>query len=512
MVIQKEENLNRKIEALTDDLTTLENYIRDLFSFSPLPICFVSPIGIILEANPAFEKIFGKEADEIVGEPIENFFDKKEIKVFLAETEKKDFLENREIFFKKNDGENIAVSLFCRTRKNEQKELIGYFVGFFDLAEIKKNEADLENTKRALLNILEDTEDARRKIEEEKDKTAAVIVNFTDGLIVLDENNRVSLINPKAQSMFGVYSKDVVGKSFSELKVIQSFKGLIDVLGTDLKEIYKTELNIKEDLIVDVSAVTIIRENVNKEKTKIGALIILHDITREKIVEKMKTEFVSISAHQLRTPLSAIKWTLEMLLGGDLGKINKEQREFIGKINISNERMIMLINDLLNVARIEEGRYIYQTLPEDIGEVVDSVVRSYQDGAKRKNIEIEVNKPDIKLPKVKIDTEKIKLAVTNLVDNAVKYTLKGGKVKISLDADEKEIKFLIRDSGIGIPQKQKERVFGKFFRAANVLQIDTEGSGLGLFITKNIIEAHGGKIWFESQEGKGTSFYFTLPL
>jgi signal transduction histidine kinase len=251
---------------------------------------------------------------------------------------------------------------------------------------------------------------------------------------------------------------------------------------------------------------------------KLETLVILHDITREKMVERIKTEFVSLAAHQLRTPLSAIKWTLKMLLDGDLGEITKEQRGFLDKTYQSNERMISLINDLLNITRIEEGKYLYKPTLADFENIVHFVIDSFQEEIARKKIVLDFQKSKTKLPRITIDTEKMRLVVQNLLDNAVRYTPLHGRITILLeiikfhDKDEREIIFSIKDTGVGIPQDQQPRIFTKFFRGANVMRMDTEGTGLGLFISKNIVEAHGGKIWFESEEGKGTTFHFTLPV
>jgi signal transduction histidine kinase len=203
-----------------------------------------------------------------------------------------------------------------------------------------------------------------------------------------------------------------------------------------------------------------------------------------------------------------------MLLDKDLGEITKEQREFIEKTYKSNERMIILINDLLNVTRIEEGRFLYKPVLARIEDVVQFVVNSRKEAIKKKKIKFKLKKPKKKIPLVKIDVEKIRLAIENFLENAIRYTPAGGKVTISLNYDKKkkEAEFKIEDTGIGIPENQKERVFTKFFRAANAVRTETEGSGLGLYIAKNIIEAHGGKIWFKSKEGKGTTFFFTLPV
>jgi signal transduction histidine kinase len=201
-----------------------------------------------------------------------------------------------------------------------------------------------------------------------------------------------------------------------------------------------------------------------------------------------------------------------MILDGDLGPLLKEQADFLRKALLSNERLIHLVNDLLDVTRIEEGRFIYKSEEKEIAKIVETVFNSYLDLAKEKEISLELEKLKDEFPLIRVDEEKIKLAVQNLIENAMIYTLPKGKVKVTMDIKNGDFFFSVQDTGIGIPKEVQERIFTKFFRASNAAKIDTEGSGLGLFITKNIIEAHGGKIWFESEEGKGTTFYFTIPI
>lgn len=298
-----------------------------------------------------------------------------------------------------------------------------------------------------------------------------------------------------------------MGKSLSELKSIVGLSVLANLLEKDIKNISRQELEIKESLVVEVSTVPLTWQ---KEE---GILVILHDKSREKLVERMKTEFVSLAAHQLRTPLSAIKWTLGMFLEGDLGVLTQEQKDFINKTYQSNERMISLISDLLDVTRIEEGRYVYKSTLADMADLVDSVIKEEKDEIKKKSLKLSFKKPLRELPGVMVDAEKIKIAIENLISNAVKYTPSGGKIVVSLRylKNSKEVELSVKDSGVGIPEDQRDRVFNKFFRGANVVRMDTEGSGLGLFISKNIIESHGGRVWFESKENEGSTFYFVLP-
>jgi signal transduction histidine kinase len=238
----------------------------------------------------------------------------------------------------------------------------------------------------------------------------------------------------------------------------------------------------------------------------------LRDITREKLIEKAKSEFIRLSTHQLWTPASAVKWSLQILLEGDIGDLSKKQRELIEKIYKANNREIKLIGDLLIVAQIEMGRCLSGMVLSDIGELIQFLIDNYKREAEKKEIKIEFRKPEEQLPKVMIDVEKMKLAIKNIINNAVKYTSSRGTIVISLKKNKKEIEVQISDTGMGIPKNQQERVFTKFFRGSNITQIDTEGTGLGLYIAKNIIESHGGRIWFESEKGKGTTFYFTVPV
>ncbi len=372
---------------------------------------------------------------------------------------------------------------------------------------VKERTEVLLKSRKALLNILEDVDAERKTAEEEKNKTSAIVANFADGLLLLSENNKISLVNPLAEGFLGLKEKDVVGKSFSELTENDSIKLLAGLFSEGGKELNKKEAEIRSGIFLEISAIPVFQEG-----RRFGMLVIFHDISREKMVEKIKTEFVSLAAHQLRTPLSAIKWTIGMFLEGSLGKMTKEQNEFLADTYKLNEKMIVLINDLLNATRIEEGRYLYSPSLVDIVAMVSSLAEFSGSEAKKRKINFSF-KNSIKGPmKILVDGEKIKIALENVLNNAIRYTPPGGAVAVYLKNSEKEIEFSVEDTGVGIPEDQQARVFSKFFRGANVVKMETEGTGLGLFIVKNVIEAHDGKIWFESEEGKGAKFHLTIPI
>lgn len=233
---------------------------------------------------------------------------------------------------------------------------------------------------------------------------------------------------------------------------------------------------------------------------------------RLKEIDEMKTEFISVASHQMRTPLSAIKWVLKMMLDGDLGPLTKEQQDMMVKGYQSNERMILLINDLLNISRIEEGRFQYRFARYDLAEVIDRVIEELQPDIKARGVTFRYIKPATALPKASLDEQKMHLVIQNLIDNAIKYTPRGGRVEVKLELVNDQITFTITDTGAGIPARQQDRIFSKFFRADNVIRMQTEGSGLGLFIVKSIVEGHKGAVSFESKEGVGSTFTIRIPV
>jgi PAS domain S-box-containing protein len=488
-----------------EDLRDLQNYLSDLEEFLPLAFCLVNPLNLILGINDAFSDLTGYKKMTISGQSLDNIFvDKKIVSRLNKIVQKKKVSLETELLT--HEGERIPVQLTAMARRDDEDEFLGYFLTISDISEVKKYRDNMEEqvqrqtkelseSRLALLNILEDTEEARRLAEEERSKTAAIIRHLSDGLLFFDKNHNLALINPLAEEMFQVKAEDVLGLPVDKLKKLQN----LFFWNKKFKELFREELSLG-DIIYEVTTSAI---------DQIGTLVVFHDISREKLVERMKSEFVSIAAHQLRTPLSAIKWTIRMILDGDTGEVNNEQKEMLEKTYVSNERMVALINDLLNVTRIEEGRYLYQQEKERLDHIVRDVLDSSQELAKKKKL-----KMDIDLDEVTVtgDQEKLRLAVQNLTDNAIKYTPEGGQVTISLKKKDGQAEFNVTDTGVGIPKNQQERLFGKFFRAENVIRMETEGSGLGLFITKNVITAHKGKIWFKSEEGKGSTFSFSLPM
>lgn len=511
--------LKNELQEVRENLNELEMYIKEFSSFLPLAVCTVNPLKVIIDINDAFKNLTGYDRSTIIGESIDKLFsEKNELTDLIRLTENNDSIKNKELTLLTKEKKEITINVSVSARKDSKGNFIGTFLALIDLTELKKSSQNLEkkvkertkelnDSKAALMNILEEVEEARRKTEEEKNKTLAIIASFSDGLLVFDKEDKLYLMNHEAEKIFNIKSSEITGRHFLELSQTPYLFALVNAFEREIKEVSRRELVLKEGLLVEISGVEI-----KKEDEKIGFFVIAHDITREKEIEKMKSEFVSISAHQLRTPLSAIKWTLRALLDGDAGQLGPEQVDLLQKTYVSNERMITLVNDLLDVTRIEEGRHLFKPSQAEIEPVIEFVVNSFQGEAERKQVQLEFKKPFTKTPKVMLDVEKIKLAIQNIIGNALRYTPQGGKVTISLKHDKKEVEMAVKDTGIGIPKEQQVKIFTKFFRSQNAVRMETEGSGLGLFITKNIVEAHGGRIWFESEENKGTTFHMDIPI
>lgn len=503
-------NVQNNIEEITSEK------IIDALPFS---ICITSKVFSILLANKSFLNLVGYAIPEILGENIDFLFSDKIVFDELRMRLKSESLVNENgVLIKNKKGQFILSSIVVSPIFFKKTESDHYIFVFFRpdyfqkiqtdiqsrLQELEQNTKSLDQTRMALINILEDADEDRRKAKAERDKTLSIIANLADGLMTI-ESNVVTLINPVAKDFFSTTDKEVLGKSIDQLVAHPTMRFLFEVLENEKPPFLRKELSMGASLKLEVSAILF-----GEEKNNI--VIILHDITRENFIERMKTEFVSIAAHQLRTPLSAVKWILKMFLDGDMGHITEIQTQFLQKTYDSNERMINLVNDLLNVTKIEERRFLQKIQKHYLADILLEAVGTLKELAEKKGLFFGFTLPSKKLPKINADKEKIILAIHNIIENAVFYT-KFGKINILTDYLSPQNEFMVRvqDTGIGIPENQKVRIFSRFFRGSNALKTETEGTGLGLFIAKNIIEAHNGKIWFDSEEGKGTTFYFTIP-
>lgn len=266
----------------------------------------------------------------------------------------------------------------------------------------------------------------------------------------------------------------------------------------------------------DTKKLTVLYQEKLKELDKTAKILVRRDFELSQTLETLremdqsKTHFVTVAAHQLRTPLSAVKWTLRLFLDGDLGKVTDNQTEYLKACYETNERMIKLVNDLLNVSRIESGRFPYSFKDEDVVILVKEVLAAFANSAKQKNINLILDKSPEKLTAT-LDKDKILMVIQNLVENAVSYTPNGEKVSVYVEDSGSKIVVSVKDNGIGMSPDEQKRIFTKFYRSEEAIKMFPNGSGLGLFLSQNIALRHGGGITVESEVGKGSIFHLAIP-
>ncbi len=385
--------------------------------------------------------------------------------------------------------------------------------------------ADVKNHDEIgqLATIFNDMVDELKKfyedLEKAKSKDDIILDSLGEGLIVVDTIGTITIANHQIQQMLNLSLNEIIGKRAVDViplvdtqgKVIDSEKrpimqSLKHKNTNTLDGIYINNKNSKKTYIFAIAIPLIFEDKLD------GVIGLYRNITREKEIEMTKDEFLSIAAHQLRTPLGTTRWNIERLLAGKVGTLSKKTKLVLKNLSESNLRLIHLVNALLNVSRINQGRYDENPEIIDVLETVRRVVKQEKTLAKSKSIVIKLIKPVSVLPKLYIDQKFFIQIIENIIENAVKYNQVKGIITISIHAQDSMIQISIADTGIGIPQNEQSSIFTKFHRATNATKNGIEGTGLGLFIVKSYINRWKGKIWFESQLGEGTTFYIQLPI
>jgi PAS domain S-box-containing protein len=353
----------------------------------------------------------------------------------------------------------------------------------------------------------------------EASRSTAMLEGVGDGVLVTESHNIITLFNHAAESMLDLKRDAVLGKTLDDF--IGLFGGAaqtwMDTIRTwsispslpESSQMYQERLYLEDGRVISVHL-----SPVSDRQEFLGTISIFRDITHEVEVDRLKSEFVATVSHELRTPMTPIKGYVEFLLMGGAGELNEQQLEFVNVIKTNIDRLSILVNDLLDVSRIESGRVALNLQPIDMAEVVEEVIGviNQRFESEQRPVTFDVSIPD-GLPSVYGDAERVRQIVTNLVDNAYKYSPEDSVVSITLLENEGEVQLDVIDQGIGIFPDEQEKIFERFYRGENHLVMATAGTGLGLPIVKELVEMHNGRIWVRSTgvPGEGSTFSCTLP-
>jgi PAS domain S-box-containing protein len=354
-----------------------------------------------------------------------------------------------------------------------------------------------------------------RSQQVEASKSQAILEGVADGVMVSDASGEIILFNAAAERVLGLRRDEVLGRPSTELTGLygagaQRWARALEQWTTDpmaYQDDYIAEQIEFGDRVVSVHVSPVLHED-----EFLGLVSVFRDITREVEVDRMKSEFVATVSHELRTPMTSIKGYADLLLLGAAGQMSDDQRRFLEIIKNNADRLSLLVNDLLDISRIEQGRVELDIRPVDMREVILSVLEALQGRLQDegKDLKLAVDLPD-ELPDVPGDFDRVTQIVTNLAHNAYQYTPEGGRVTLRAQADEAGVVVQVIDTGIGIAPEDQERVFERFYRGEDPLVMQSAGTGLGLSIVQHLVEMHHGELWFESELGKGTTFSFRLP-
>ncbi|MFN3491187.1 MAG: sensor histidine kinase, partial [Anaerolineales bacterium] len=355
-----------------------------------------------------------------------------------------------------------------------------------------------------------------RKEQIEASRSQAILEAVADGVLVTGPDNRITFVNTSSVKILGVDEARLLGSS------LDSFAGLAsawtetiarwsqDPSSYQQGEMYAEQLTLENGRIILVHLAPVILQN-----DFLGTVSIFRDITREVEVDRLKSEFVATVSHELRTPMTAIKGYVDILTMGAAGALNENQMHFLSVVRSNIERLNILVNDLLDISRIESGRVTLNTCPVNLYEIAEEVVSETlrRSQTENKPMALSVDAPK-NLPPVIGDKDRLRQILSNLVNNAYNYTPENGTIHVNIHQQNGELQVDVQDNGIGIKPEDQPRLFERFYRGEHPLVLATPGTGLGLPIVRQLVEMHKGRMWMQSTgiPGEGSTFSFTLPV
>jgi two-component system phosphate regulon sensor histidine kinase PhoR len=387
----------------------------------------------------------------------------------------------------------------------------------------KQIDEDLMTTNDSLKTALEGEKEAKKLVEKQsaqmaqaKKRNEDMLESLADGVVGLGSDGTIAFLNAAAEGLIGRTTQEARGQRVRALITLkcdtdENFR-IGDYIDSALNG---NAIPLPEDVYllrpdgvkVYISGVAV--PIFDERKRPDGAIFVFQDISYVREVDQMKTGFLSVAAHQLRTPLSTIRWFLELLIDPSEGKLKKNQKMFAENAYLSLRKMVGLVNRLLAVTRLEGGRVPFKPEPTDLKALTKDILESLKQKLSERKLDISMDLPD--LPAVALDPTLAREVFVNLIENAIRYTPDGGQISVTARDEGDRLSWSVADTGIGIPKAQQDKIFEKFYRAGNAIEYTSEGSGLGLYLAKFIVDAWGGKIGFTSEEGQGTTFRVTVP-
>lgn len=367
-----------------------------------------------------------------------------------------------------------------------------------------------------LSNLIGELREHANHIVEERAKAEALFANIGDGAIVTDEKGYINRINKTALELIGISEKEALGKWFPKIFIATDESGrpippinrpitkaFLSGKTVSTKTFYRTKARRLLAVSITVSPIMI-------DDKPIGAIEVFRDISAEFEMDRMKSEFISIASHQLRTPATAVKNLIGLLKEGYVGMLTKEQADLIELAYASNEQQLEVVNNLLYVARADNDEVRLKLIRGDVVQLVKQCIDEQRFTIESRDQKIEVKLPDKKIL-VTMDRQFIRMIIENLLSNASKYTPDGGNITLSMTDTKKDFTLKVRDSGVGIATQDLARLFLRFSRIDNELSTSRGGSGIGLYLVKRIAELHHGHVSVDSEPGKGSTFTVTIP-
>lgn len=421
----------------------------------------------------------------------------------------------------KKTGQKFPVEVFYSTIKiNSKKYILGTIrdlTAVKNLIAKKKGPSDIKGFKTVALDVLEDLAKEKNNLEralEEIKKFKMATDSASDHIVITDTDGVILYANKAVEKITGFNHKEIINKKagsselWGGLMDKEFYKSLWDSIKNQKKP-FKGEIKNKRkngepyDSFATISPVL---DEHGELKFFVGTE---RDITKEKEIDKSKSEFVSLASHQLRTPLTAVRWYTENLMETS-SEMTNEQKDAIHEIYAATLRMTELVRSLLNVSRIELSTFSIDPKDVSLSDLITSIIKELDIRIKSKKLNVVFNS-SLKSDILSADPVILRMLFDNLISNAVKYTDEKDKIDINLYEKDEFVCFEVKDTGCGIPDKQKEKIFGKFFRADNAVDRETDGNGLGLYMVKEVTEKIGGDIYFESTEGEGSVFILSIP-